>query len=200
MGAISAFLYSSLFPEKIDFYVAIDALKPPSKAPGSVIKTTASNIERFVKIVNKDVYNGNSIPKYSYDELCERYHEASLNSVDIDKCHHLVDRVKKSHKNYSNSFYFDLDPRVKLGPLIGLMHDDILEYARQITCPVLAIKAKQNGYYEDKKNYYEVLDILKSSNENSRYLEVDGTHHVHLNHPKRIAKDISDFLLEFYQA
>ncbi|KAF5296589.1 hypothetical protein FQR65_LT19812 [Abscondita terminalis] len=50
---------------------------------------------------------------------------------------------------------------------------------------------------ENKKYTLEVLEILKKVNKDFWYREVEGTHHVHLNNPERIAELIIPFIQKY---
>lgn len=68
--------------------------------------------------------------------------------------------------------------------------------ANRITCPYLFIKARNSSYFEDKKYYDEVMDVLKTK-PNFEYFESDGSHHLHMNNPQTIIEPIVDFINRF---
>lgn len=56
------------------------------------------------------------------------------------------------------------------------------------------IKAVPGRVRDNWSLYKEILDTIKESTNDFNYLEVEGSHHVHLNDASRIAPHISTFL------
>lgn len=48
--------------------------------------------------------------------------------------------------------------------------------------------------FDEPQNYYKVLDNIKLNARKFEYHEVEGTHHVHLTEPEKIAPIIKNFL------
>ncbi|KOC70854.1 putative serine hydrolase [Habropoda laboriosa] len=48
--------------------------------------------------------------------------------------------------------------------------------------------------FEIPEAYEKVLDQIKIGAEKFEYHEVEGTHHVHLNNPERVAPIINNFI------
>ena len=72
--------------------------------------------------------------------------------------------------------------------------DLVLAYAARIKCAYLNIRAIP-GMKLDHPEYYEkVLDQIKLGAKKFEYHKVEGTHHVHLNNPERIAPIINNFI------
>lgn len=72
--------------------------------------------------------------------------------------------------------------------------EQVLAYAEQIKCHVLNIRAVPGMKFDKEEVYGLVLDTMRQ-NANVTYVEVPGTHHLHLNTPDQIAEVISSFLL-----
>lgn len=79
--------------------------------------------------------------------------------------------------------------------LLGMISLDlVLAYASRIKCDYLNIRAVPGMKFEKPEYYQQVLDEIKMQARRFEYHEVEGTHHVHLNEPEKIAPIIKNFL------
>ena len=70
-------------------------------------------------------------------------------------------------------------------------------FAQEIKCPFLLIKADRGPYYENKSRAEEFIELYKNNNKSFEYVEVEGSHHVHLNEPEEVIGPIKDFLTKY---
>lgn len=192
MGGITSFMYTTLFPNSVDLLCCIDALKPFSNLPGKGIKNTVRNIEKFLYY---DKLNSGETrpPTYTFKECINKQHLGSRKSIEMEFCPYILKRNIEPCPDGSGKYYFTRDSRLKVGTIVGMQHEDIIEHAKLVKCPHMVLKAMQGTYYEDKKYFYDVIQILRA-NETFEYHYVDGKHHVHLNEPEKVAKFVVDFL------
>lgn len=73
------------------------------------------------------------------------------------------------------------DARVRQSSVIRLTEAQVLAFLSGITCPVLVIRARE-GFPIDDAMLRERSDAVADL----EVLEVDGGHHVHLDHPERV--------------
>lgn len=79
--------------------------------------------------------------------------------------------------------------------MLGMLSVDLTKaYAEQITCPYLNIRAVQGLKLDLPGHYDEILDIIKENSKKFEYQTVEGSHHVHLNEPEKVAPIINKFL------
>lgn len=79
--------------------------------------------------------------------------------------------------------------------MLGSMSMDLaLQYAARIKCAYLNIRAMPGLTFEEPENYSKILDVIKQGSRKFEYHEVEGTHHVHLNEPKKISDIIEKFI------
>lgn len=71
--------------------------------------------------------------------------------------------------------------------------------SRNMTTPIFIAKFKNGPYFEDKKHFYELLDLVKKTSSDCEFHQLDGTHHLHLNHPEDVAGLINKFISKHYQ-
>lgn len=72
--------------------------------------------------------------------------------------------------------------------------DLVLAFAGKIKCAYLNIRAVPGMKFEQPESYHKVLDKIKLTASKFEYREVEGSHHVHLNNPERIAPIIIEFI------
>lgn len=193
MGSILSFLYASLFPDKVNFVIAIDTLKPLVRSPrlfGNILQYRAANM------VQADKYNRDKNlepPSYTYAELIARLVQGTSSSIHSNVAPLLLERGTKPSKLHPNKFYFSRDPRVKYITDNCYDQELCLELAKRITAKYLFIKSEDKQFREPFKNIKETIEVMER-NTKVQVNYVNGTHHVHMNHPHRISGTISDFL------
>lgn len=70
----------------------------------------------------------------------------------------------------------------------------VLIYATRIKCAYLNIRAIPGLKLDYPESYDKVLDQIKIGAKRFEYHKVEGTHHVHLNYPEKIAPIINSFI------
>nr|CAH7721265.1 unnamed protein product [Callosobruchus chinensis] len=191
LGGILSYTYSMLYPERVDLAICIDGAKPMIRINN--IKYMAKALDLFHKY-SEFADSPQEPPSYSIDEIKKRISMPNKNSVDLEYTHFLMERNIAPSKLHPGKYYFTRDPRLKLGELLSYSQDELIESANQMTSPICIIKAKGASYYEIKENFYTVLDVLKRTSIDCDFQYVEGTHHVHLNHPERVASIINSFI------
>lgn len=195
MSSIIGFVFAAVFPDKIDMFIGIDALKPHQRPFPSVVRTMETRMDEFLREDERN-RNKNEPPSYTYDELLERIYVGTFHSVNKDLCKHMLARNIQKSEKYPDKYFFTRDRRLKFYNYAVGSQELCVEMATRITCPYLFIKARHSSYFEDKKYYDEVMDVLKPK-PNFEYFESDGTHHLHMNNPQKIIEPIVDFINRF---
>ncbi|XP_055843596.1 probable serine hydrolase [Episyrphus balteatus] len=192
MSGIIAFLFAAIFPDKTESIISIDALKPHMRSAEKAISSMASRLEEFLI---EDERNQSVIepPSYTYDELIEKLNHGSFYSVERNNCKYMLARnIQRSEKD-PEKYFFCRDRRVMFYNYAVAPQEVVVEMAKKITAPHMFIKARSSIYFEDKKYYDQVMEILMPK-ENFEYVEANGTHHLHLNNPKDIVDDVNKFI------
>ncbi|XP_049777237.1 probable serine hydrolase isoform X3 [Schistocerca cancellata] len=190
-GAAEGFIFASAFPDKVDSHIALDALKPWSLDMSTEPKKFAKNLDKFLDTVS---LNDAETPSYTYEEMIERLHEGMIaKSVTKESCEVLLKRgiIPAASEGKYN---FRRDKRLKIGRFLGWTHHQLMEMTALIKCRVLFIKAMPGLKLEPENIIEETLNMLKKSSKELVYKTVEGTHHVHLNNPERVAPIINEFL------
>ncbi|XP_064544739.1 probable serine hydrolase isoform X2 [Drosophila montana] len=195
MSSIICFVFAAVFPDKVDMIIGIDALKPHQRPYPSVIRTMETRLDEFLREDERN-RSKNEPPSYTYDELIERVYIGTFHSVNKELCKHMLARnIQKSGK-YPDKYFFCRDRRLKFYNYAIGSQELCVEMAHRITCPYMFIKGSQSSYFEDKKYYDEVLEVLLKKS-NFEYLEANGTHHLHMNNPEAIIGPVNSFIQRF---
>lgn len=196
MSAILGFVYSSTFPDWVDLYIGLDALKPHVRSDKGIVTSMANRIQNFAVVDTRNRENSEP-PGYTFNELKEKLHIGTFQSVDTESAVYLLNRSVAKSSTDSSKYYFTRDARLKCFNYTIVAQSTCIEMAKRIKCPHLFIKALQSPYYEDKDYHDEVKKVLYQSNPLFQSHEVDGTHHVHLNEPEKVANLISEYIIKY---
>lgn len=72
--------------------------------------------------------------------------------------------------------------------------DMSLECAKRIKCGYLNIRAVPGMKFDHPESYELIVNEIKNVSKQFEYHEVEGSHHVHLNNPERVAPIINNFV------
>ncbi|XP_055911561.1 probable serine hydrolase [Eupeodes corollae] len=195
MSSINGFIFTSLFPDKCDMFVALDVLKPILRNKENTITAITEQFEGHNKQMKINL-GDTKPPCYELDELVERLHKGTGQSISKECCKFILQRNSLPSKDEPNKFYFSRDGRLKSMMFYVFPHDVVVEMAQRIKCPHLFIKAKNGPKFGMKEDYEEVLNILKQNPAFEKH-DVMGTHHVHLNEPQKIANIVNPFINKY---
>ncbi|XP_055639574.1 probable serine hydrolase [Toxorhynchites rutilus septentrionalis] len=197
MGAVFQFVFAALFPNKVDLMISLDSLKPQVLPPEFITSRLSDVIPQHI-VADLRNQQKSEPPSYTYAEMVERLHEATFHSISRECCPYLLHRNMKKSMKYPEKYYFTRDSRLKYHVGLAFSQDVCLSMAKQLTMPFLFIKATQSPYFEDKRYYDQVVDVLKAENPFFVLRAVKGKHHVHLTEPERVAPVVTDFLLKYW--
>ncbi|XP_043787817.1 probable serine hydrolase isoform X2 [Apis laboriosa] len=188
-GAIS-FLYAAFYPDEVEFMISLDIASPSVKDVTKNVAILSDSIDKFLKY---ELLQSDSIPSYSYDEVLSIVEDAYKGSITRESAIILMKRGLRP-ANESERYYFSRDPRLKVSALGTISLDMVLVYATRIKCAYLNIRAIPGLKLDYPESYDKVLDQIKIGAKKFEYHKVEGTHHVHLNYPEKIAPIINSFI------
>lgn len=198
MGAQISTLFASLYPERCDLLICLDALMRPSS--GSIDRKIRRMQQIGDELLTIDAFNrnGKEPPTYTHEEIVERWTKQS--KMPSGAIEHLMKRGVCQSAVDPNRFYFSRDIRLKIMDFASTMDVDIYHaLLERITAPHLFIKANNAPIFEGKERYEKVLDILTTSNPKFQWLSVLGGHHCHLSDPTLVSDHISSFINKYRQ-
>lgn len=192
MGSVLSFMFASVFPNKVDLLLQIDALKPHIHNP---TKVAASYEDRIMNFMLADQRNQEKSepPSYTYEDMVERLHSGTYGSVSKETAQYLLKRNIKRSEKFPGKFYFTRDSRLKYNYSSSFSQSVSVELAKRLKMPHLFIKALHSPFYERREYFDEVIDILKE-NKDFECHTVDSTHHLHLTEPEKLAPILTEFI------
>lgn len=193
LGGALSFLYAATYPDEVDSYISLDIASPSVRDMKKIVLNTGDAVDLFLKYEN---LTEDKIPCYTHDEMVELALNGYGGSITRESCVIMMKRGMAKAPPHLNKqgYHFSRDVRLKVSRLGMFSIDHVMEYASKITCRVLNLKASPGMKWENPSHYQMVLDKIKETAEELEYYEVEGTHHVHLNEPKKVIKHIVDFL------
>lgn len=195
LGGALSFMYAASFPNDVDRIICIDIASPAVREPAHMVNTTGGGIDKTLQYEN---LTDEDAPCYEYDEMIDIVVDAYKGSVSKENCKILMKRgmAPSPPQSKKEGYYFKRDPRLKVSGLAMMSIETALEYASKLKCKVLNIRALPGQKWERLDYYLNVIEKLKEVTE-VKYVEVEGTHHVQLESPDKIASIIEEFLEEY---
>ncbi|CAG2167993.1 unnamed protein product [Oppiella nova] len=194
-GGHYALLFGASYPDLVDRVITIDIFKPLTyrgdKWAKKVSKITEIHM-KYENFLNEDPSRDSTAPVYSERDALKRMMEAHGNSLNEESARILMKRGTKKQK-WGLSFSRDI--RLKVPSLDPPPTDDqMTKFMAHLNCDLMIIMANQTPYHipDDIKHMY--YDIYRN---HCRYFEnvnLDGTHHLHMNDPIPVANHINQFI------
>lgn len=189
MGACIGNLFTSFFPEHVTALVSLDYIAPRS--------TSVDSIQQSISVL----FKGEELRKqkpvvYSEEQAIERLIKARTNlgisaAIDRDAAYVLLPR---SARQVEGGYAWSHDPRARANFQAALGKSWNL-YISKIRCPVLIVGANHGIFTSAVREVFaEKLTVYRSNAQWLDVVAVDGSHHVHLTHPKRVAEPLLAFL------
>ncbi|XP_075969517.1 putative serine hydrolase [Anticarsia gemmatalis] len=190
MGAIAGMRFSCLYPDDVDFYIAIDSLIYDDFDLNLVIDKYPSLMEKGLIAQSR---LDKEPPSYSLEEIKQLWHRGTNKSVSLESVQYLMERGVKQSKKDPTKYYISRDSRLKY-VLFNPENKQFVEaLVKRLKCPTLYVKAIDSPYSADEYSTY-MREVVERNNENFELHFVPGTHHVHLNDPNIVAPLITNFL------
>lgn len=192
LGGALSFMYAASFPEDVDRIICVDIASPAVREPANMVKHTGVSIDKVLQYEN---LSEDKVPCYGYDEMIDIVCDAYKGSISRDNCKVLMKRgmLRTPLHMKKQGYFFKRDPRLKVSSLAMMSIETALEYASNVKCKVLNLRALPGQRWEKLDYYLSVIEKLKTVTD-VLYVEVEGTHHVQLEAPQNIVEYIEDFL------
>lgn len=195
MGSVISFNFCGAFPDDVDMMIGIDALKSHIRKPEYVPAILEIGIQKFLQ-ADEQNRSKSEPPAYTIDDMINRMHDATNGSVTKECCKYLLRRNIAPSKMYPDLYYFTRDNRWKYTFGLYVPQEISIELAKRMRMPYLFLKASNSPYYENKKYFDEMLELMQKYNKNFDWKLIEGTHHLHLTHPESISGIISEFIIK----
>ena len=190
LGGIIGSMVASTLPDMIEKLVMIDIVKAMSVPAKQQPSRAAKAVEGYFHISKK---LEQSPPSYPFEVARERLVKANNGSINDEAAEVLMKRG--TTQNEEGGYYFSRDLRHVIPSIASYTVDQHAEFAKKLSCPLLLLKAKSGPLYEDKAIYDDFINLYRQHSQGFEYIEVEGTHHVHLVNPENVAHHINNFFL-----
>ncbi|XP_014227837.1 probable serine hydrolase [Trichogramma pretiosum] len=190
MGGVMCFNYSRLFPEEVQFVVALDILAFLSMSQAQQTRLLAYGIDKLMEFEKKMT---SKPPTYTENEIIVNWIKKSqFQSLDEPAVRSLMKRG--CEKTEEGQLFYTRDFRLSIpgfGPTYS--RENCMEMAKSITSPYMVVRAADGPFTKD--TYWTIIgDVLKKSSQDFQYVKVEGTHHFHMTNAKEVAAAINPFL------
>lgn len=194
LGGALSFMYAASFPNEVHRLIGIDIAGPTVRNLTKIASGTGVAIDRAL---NYETLSPERIPCYTYKEMIDVVMDAYAGSVNRDSAKVLMRRGMSkvpSADPAADAYHFSRDLRLKVS-LMGMFSlEQVLSYAEQVRAEVLNIRGRPGMQFEDEGAYTQTVDAMRKNAKRVVFAEVNGTHHLHLDTPERVAPVIAEFL------
>lgn len=183
MGTGVAIMTAGAVPSRVEKVILLDAIGPSSVKPEEAPRRLEIALQQRLRLLQKKPRTYPTI-----ESLMERMLQSDAQLTE-GSARLLVGRT--AQRVTPNGFRFSHDPRLRGIPTaVPLTEPEVLEFIKRIHCPVLLIWASYRWYpLNTEKN-----SLRQTSFQDLRIENVEGNHHVHLEHPEQVDQQILDFL------
>ncbi|KAF5283167.1 hypothetical protein FQR65_LT02679 [Abscondita terminalis] len=195
LGGVAGYYYEIIYPGEVEFLITIDSIHP---IVGDLnLMSNGKDIDTIIKY-DSLLAQGKEGPTYTKQELIEKLHCDSYKSIDREMCEYVLKRNIQESSVTPNKFFFTRDIRTRLVPLLNVNRKEITQTVDRLLCPILYLQASTKiAQFAPLTNVQEVSELLKKVKTNFEMYIVDGTHHIHLNHPEKLEQYINEFINKY---
>jgi pimeloyl-ACP methyl ester carboxylesterase len=192
-GSNLSLVYAALYPDQVSKYISLDCSRHQmAEYADTMISSMRNTIDNMLRMEEKT-----KPPEYTEDELLEMTFEGrggNKGRITKEGCKTLLSRGTTKLPN--GKVYLSRDPKLKLNAFGRLTPDFWVNLASRLTCDMLSIQAENGVVKNDHKGelYRKTVDIILKKNCKSKHIILPGHHHVHLDNPQLVAKEINQFL------
>ena len=179
MGGIIASIYTGCFSERVSHYISIESFGPIAKGPESSPTQLRESIESRLEVSKSKAQHPANLQR-TIDA------RAKAGDLNIDSATLLVNR---NVEQIGDDFRFRTDRRLRTFSSLRVTEPQAEAFMRAITCPTLVINGDK-GYEMMKK----VLNGRKKWLPKLTCCECQGGHHLHMDNPEQVARQIVTFL------
>uniref|UniRef100_A0A1B6LEM3 AB hydrolase-1 domain-containing protein n=1 Tax=Graphocephala atropunctata TaxID=36148 RepID=A0A1B6LEM3_9HEMI len=190
-GGIISFLFSAIYPELVNSLITLDVIKPFAFEDKEMLK-----LGKYIdNCVTKSRRDPSENPKYTFEEVQERWLKGSRGSLTPDAVQILMKRGTV-YDQESGKYTLTRDPRLKIHSLQRFDENQSLEMARNLKCHYLVLRATKAKFFDySLKNSPNFINTVNEAAKSFKLVNVEGPHHVHLTHPERVAPIITEFIM-----
>tara|TARA_R110002153_G_scaffold6556_10_gene29999 strand:- start:9838 stop:10677 length:840 start_codon:yes stop_codon:yes gene_type:complete len=179
MGGIIATIYASCFPEHVSKLISIESFGPMTKDTQSSPSQLRDSILSRLKAQRSEAKHPRSIER----TVAAR---AMVGDIKLESARLLITR---NIREENEQLFFTTDRRLRTFSSLRMTEPQAEAFIRNIQCPTLVIMGTQ-GYESMRTILKNRLDWV----EDLIMVECEGFHHLHMDNPQPVAKEVVDFL------
>ena len=181
MGGALASLYAAAFPQEVRSLICIDALGPMSEPADKA----ASRLRKALEARMQPVPEGRFFA--TRDEAVDA--RVAARRLDRASAERLAERgVEATERGWR----WSADRRHYWPSITRFTEEHVISMLNAVEAPTLLIRAAESQY----KMPQAFLDRRVNALANARVVELEGAHHLHLDHARPVADAILEFLGE----
>lgn len=177
-----ALLVAGTVPSRLNFLIMLDNSGPFSTAPEKIPIFMEKALSDRLRLLSRQPRTYKSV-----EEAVHRMLQSDA-QLSIGAAKLLVDRATQC---VSGGVQFSHDPRLYGGFSPQLTEEIVLAFIKRVSCPSMIIWASHRWYSLD----HDKIRVRQDSFRNLIVLQVEGNHHVHLEHAERIVPGCVDFVI-----
>lgn len=189
-----------IYPDLVKRVIAIDVPKPLTAFSDNWASRVPKAIEKHIeydKLFMRDPTLESTAPVYSEEKALQKMMEAHGNSLTEASARIMM---KRGAKPLRDGYTFTRDIRQKLPSLDpSPTEETMIKFISRLRADLLVIRAKQGVYQVPESMRKKYYDIYERNCKIFRDVLLDGTHHLHMNTPEKVAPAINDFLSDSFK-
>ncbi|XP_059470738.1 probable serine hydrolase [Neocloeon triangulifer] len=189
-----AYMYAASYPEEVKKVISIDMVTPVGISMERFASSGGARLDKIIDIVDK---KRNRAEK-TLEQHADDYSKATNNSISAAASKHILERSMK--RTDSNLFRSTRDGRVSIRFYFSFPNDFLLEMGKRIRCEYYVILATLPIFTDRVELMFKTENVLREGAKRFEIVKVNGTHHVHIDHPERVLKPILRWLRNNDQA
>lgn len=195
-GAHISFLYSCIYPRQVESLISIDVVRPITFQADNWNVTISNAIENYFKCEDYQQEDPNTdavVPVYTEEQALKRLMEAHSASLTRESAKVLM---KRGARKVRDGYTFNRDIRHRHLSVEFRPDDELMmKYMERSFRPNLfVIRSTKSPFRRSEQMRLLFNEIFKKNCPMFRDKVLDGTHHLHMNTPGRVAVEINRFL------
>eukprot|EP01096_Ripella_sp_DP13-Kostka_P010627 TRINITY_DN4203_c0_g1_i1.p1 TRINITY_DN4203_c0_g1~~TRINITY_DN4203_c0_g1_i1.p1 ORF type:complete len:342 (-),score=114.05 TRINITY_DN4203_c0_g1_i1:34-1005(-) len=182
MGAGISLIVAGAVPKRLEFLVMLDSAGPVALEPDQVPRGMEKALSDRLRLLARQPRTYKTL-----DDAVSRMLQSDA-KLSLEAARLLVER--STEKIAPAGIQFSHDPRLFGRGFVVLTEEVVLAYIRRVSCPVQIIWGSHRWYPLDQPK----IDVRQKTFSNLLLSHVEGSHHVHLENPERVAPPLLDFL------
>ncbi|RWS13415.1 serine hydrolase-like protein [Dinothrombium tinctorium] len=200
-GAHYSLLFAAIYPKMVERVISLDMVKPMTFFGRLVPEYFANLISSHLRYDEKfmiDATLESSAVVYEEAAAVKKLIESSAYSLNEQTARIMMERGSKI---LPNGLTFSRDIRLRLRQIDPPPTNEfMLKLMANVKCDLLVVASQFVSNVESKRIVSAYVEVYKTNCRLFRYVEVDGTHHVHMNDPATVAPIVNSFIEESLNA